>query len=167
MSVFSIKSGYVVAISRYLFLSGPSLVPLTESQELRDTLIEIFLLIQCLRFVTGLLDLEQDSKYKVSMYAKAQKIGLPATFVDIRHEAAHGELPGLDALRISADQALKWLWDEYWRSLRDPREHSCAQTNQDIPLISGNKDETRHRQPEEWKPWQGLWKGEAIGVVPR
>ena len=69
------------------------------------------------RFVTGLLDLEQDSTYKISMYAKAKQIGLPASFVELRHEAIHGDLPSLVVLRRAAETSLDWLWQDYWAYL--------------------------------------------------
>ncbi|CAD6570096.1 MAG: rRNA-processing protein las1 [Alectoria sarmentosa] len=69
------------------------------------------------RFVTGLLDSQQESKYKISMYTQAQKIGLPAVFVDLRHEATHGDMPNLTNLRSAAERALGWLWDDYWKGL--------------------------------------------------
>lgn len=69
------------------------------------------------RFVTGLIDSEQSSKHKVSMYIKARQIGIPASFVELRHEATHGDLPSLEVLRKAAVKSLEWLWDDYWRYL--------------------------------------------------
>ncbi|KAL8717834.1 MAG: hypothetical protein Q9225_004957 [Loekoesia sp. 1 TL-2023] len=71
------------------------------------------------RFVTGLVDTEQDSKYKISMYDKAKELDLPASFVELRHEAIHGELPSLVVLRQAAEKALAWLWTDYWKHLDD------------------------------------------------
>jgi ribosomal biogenesis protein LAS1 len=41
-------------------------------------------------------------------------IGLPLSFVELRHEAAHRELPSLVLLRSYTNRALEWLWDYYW-----------------------------------------------------
>ncbi|KAL8938970.1 MAG: hypothetical protein Q9216_003618 [Gyalolechia sp. 2 TL-2023] len=71
------------------------------------------------RFVTGLVDSEQDSKYKVSMYDKAKELQLPASLVELRHESIHGELPSLVVLRQAAERSLAWLWNDYWRHLGD------------------------------------------------
>ena len=120
------------------------------------------------RFVTGLLDSQQESKYKVSMYTQAQKIGLPALFVDIRHEATHGDLPNLTNLRSAAERALKWLWDDYWKGLEreavsmasvglmamDEGEH-VRQT------VEGDEEE----QPGGWQPWQRTWTPKPIGTI--
>ncbi len=70
-----------------------------------------------IRFVTGLVDSEQDAKYKVSMYAKAKQVGLPTSFVELRHEATHGDLPSLIVFRRAAERSLQWLWNDYWRYL--------------------------------------------------
>lgn len=51
------------------------------------------------------------------MYAKAKQIGLPASFVELRHEATHGDLPSLVVFRRAAERSLDWLWNDYWRYL--------------------------------------------------
>ncbi|RYP09018.1 hypothetical protein DL764_001514 [Monosporascus ibericus] len=69
------------------------------------------------RFVTGLLDSQQDKQRKMSMYAVAKTIGLPATFVELRHQATHEQLPSLLKLRAAAKKALAWIWHYYWENL--------------------------------------------------
>jgi ribosomal biogenesis protein LAS1 len=71
------------------------------------------------RFVTGLLDGHQDKQRKLSMYSVAKTIGLPATFVELRHQATHEQLPSLAKLRSAARKALTWIWEYYWRHLVD------------------------------------------------
>ena len=71
------------------------------------------------RFVTGLLDSHQDKQRKQSMYSVAKTIGLPATFVELRHQSTHEQLPSLAKLRSSARKALAWIWDYYWKQLGD------------------------------------------------
>lgn len=71
------------------------------------------------RFVTGLLDSHQDKQRKMSMYAVAKSVGLPATFVELRHQATHEQLPSLTRLRAAAEKALGWMWEYYWRHLVD------------------------------------------------
>jgi ribosomal biogenesis protein LAS1 len=67
--------------------------------------------------VTGLLDGQQDKLRKLSMYSIAKTIGLPATFVELRHQATHEQLPSLSKLRSAASNALTWIWDFYWKDL--------------------------------------------------
>ena len=50
----------------------------------------------------------------MSMYSIAKSIGLPATYVELRHQATHEELPSLSKLRIATQKALQWIWDYYW-----------------------------------------------------
>jgi ribosomal biogenesis protein LAS1 len=67
--------------------------------------------------VTGLLDSHQDKKRKLSMYSIAKSLGLPATYVELRHQATHEELPSLSKLRTATQKALRWIWDYYWARL--------------------------------------------------
>lgn len=51
------------------------------------------------------------------MYETAKQIGLPASFIDIRHDAIHGHLPSLIVLRQVVAKALDWVWHDYWKHL--------------------------------------------------
>jgi ribosomal biogenesis protein LAS1 len=51
------------------------------------------------------------------MYTIAKNIGLPATFVELRHQCTHEELPSLAKLRAAAERSLLWIWDHYWKNL--------------------------------------------------
>ncbi|KAK2028544.1 Las1-domain-containing protein [Colletotrichum zoysiae] len=76
------------------------------------------------RFVTGLLDGHQDKQRKLSMYSVAKTIGLPATFVELRHQATHETLPSLAKLRSAARKALVWIWEYYWQHLGSDEEEA-------------------------------------------
>ncbi|KAE8349701.1 glyoxylase [Aspergillus coremiiformis] len=65
------------------------------------------------RFVTGLVDSKLHGQRK-TMFQRAIDLGLPASFVELRHEATHRELPSLTVLRNAAQRSLEWLWDSYW-----------------------------------------------------
>ncbi|TVY14949.1 Pre-rRNA-processing protein las1 [Lachnellula arida] len=69
------------------------------------------------RFVTGLLDSHQTSHKKLSMYSIAKTLSLPATYVELRHQATHEELPSLAKLRSASVKALRWIWEFYWVKL--------------------------------------------------
>ncbi|KAI1195147.1 Las1-like-domain-containing protein, partial [Nemania serpens] len=84
------------------------------------------------RFVTGLLDGQQDKLRKMSMYSIAKTIGLPATFVELRHQATHEQLPSLSKLRSAAHNALAWIWDFYWKDLI-PVEDNPGEGSQSAP----------------------------------
>lgn len=51
------------------------------------------------------------------MYAVAKSVGLPATFVELRHQATHEQLPSLTRLRSAAEKALDWIYEYYWQHL--------------------------------------------------
>lgn len=56
---------------------------------------------------------------KQSMYSIAKTIGLPATFVELRHQCTHEQLPSLLKLRSAAQKSLVWIWDYYWKHLTE------------------------------------------------
>lgn len=66
------------------------------------------------RFVTGLLDSHQESRWKQSMFDVARLVGLPESLVELRHQITHEQLPSLPKLRRGADQALAWIRNQYW-----------------------------------------------------
>ncbi|KAI0872758.1 Las1-domain-containing protein [Hypoxylon argillaceum] len=82
------------------------------------------------RFVTGLLDGQQDKLRKMSMYSIAKNIGLPATFVELRHQATHEQLPSLSKLRSAANNALAWIWNFYWKDLAPVSKGSTGEGGQ-------------------------------------
>lgn len=86
------------------------------------------------RFVTGLLDGYQSKKHKMSMYSIAKTIGLPSTFVELRHQCTHEDLPSIGRLRKAVQDSMEWLWSGYWSDLGPVTE------DQEIPvglLVSG------------------------------
>ena len=122
--------------------------------------------------MTGLLDSQQESKYKVSMYTQAQKIGLPALFVDIRHEASHGDMPNLTNLRSAVERALKWLWDDYWKGLEPEVASAGGASLASVQVgeygrgkVDGDDDQQRQQQPGGWQRWQGRWTPKPIGTI--
>ena len=158
MPVFAIKAAYITAISRSVL---PGLLASLESLGRR--------IDSWSSFVTGLLDSQQESKYKVSMYTQAQKVGLPALFVDIRHEATHGDMPNLTNLRSAADRALKWLWDDYWKDLE---RKATSVESADLKTVDGGEHVRENigaadeeEQPGGWQPWQGRWTPKPIGTI--
>ena len=96
-----------------------------------------------MRFVTGLLDSHQDKRHKLSMYSIAKNIGLPATYVELRHQATHEELPSLPRLRSAAHKALQWIWDHYWGDLTDPTSEIQACFDILRRLINADDELTR------------------------
>ncbi|EPE02939.1 las1-like protein [Ophiostoma piceae UAMH 11346] len=89
------------------------------------------------RFVTGLLDGQQDRARKMSMHGLAQHIGLPAGFVELRHQVTHEALPSLRRLRSASQQALAWIYDYYWAGVDEAEagsaEVDCAEVADELP----------------------------------
>lgn len=69
------------------------------------------------RFVNGMLDPFQQGQYASALVNIAKSVGLPLSFVEIRHAATHDELPTLEALRALALEAGEWLRENYWLEL--------------------------------------------------
>ena len=98
------------------------------------------------RFVTGLLDSHQTSKRKISMYALAKTLELPATYVELRHQATHEELPSLQKLRGAARKALEWIWERYWADLSlvpEGREEKDDQEWVRRVVVEGDREDWR------------------------
>ena len=67
------------------------------------------------RFVTGFADLGRHRAGPgQTMQEVAKSINLPPHFVELRHEAAHEDMPTLGRLVKMANEALMWLWENYW-----------------------------------------------------
>ncbi|KAE9372387.1 Las1-domain-containing protein [Stipitochalara longipes BDJ] len=105
------------------------------------------------RFVTGLLDSHQDKRRKLSMYSIAKTIGLPATYVELRHQATHEELPSLSKLRTATQKALRWIWDYYWVHLtaESDREDDCKSFL--TRLVEDKNDQLRREMESSLSNW--------------
>lgn len=68
--------------------------------------------------MTGLVDTKIHGVRR-TMFQRATDLGLPASFVELRHEATHREPPSLVVLRKAAQRSLEWLWDNYWADICD------------------------------------------------
>ncbi|KAH7318657.1 Las1-like-domain-containing protein [Stachybotrys elegans] len=108
------------------------------------------------RFVTGLLDGHQDKQRKQSMYAIAKTIGLPAAFVELRHQSTHEQLPSRAKLRSAAKKALFWIWDYYWKHLPDepfsdrPRDECTESVYQYLRIDDETRREAARQDLHRW-----------------
>jgi ribosomal biogenesis protein LAS1 len=81
-----------------------------------------------LRGVNGLADaLQQNRAYAASVASLCEQMGLPGWLVDIRHEAAHNDLPSLSVLRLATKTFLGYLEERYWVPLAKSR-HEARET---------------------------------------
>lgn len=115
-----------------------------------------------IRFVTGLLDGHQDKLRKQSMYSIAKVIGLPATFVELRHQATHEQLPSLAKLRTAANKALQWIWDYYWVHLTDQDDGQESEGDgAKKALMAYLREEDEAKKTKRFKVL-GRWKKERL-----
>ncbi|KAN0110533.1 Las1 domain containing protein [Hyaloscypha variabilis] len=114
------------------------------------------------RFVTGLLDSHQDKRRKLSMYSIAKTIGLPATYVELRHQATHEELPSLSKLRTATQKALRWIWDYYWVHLKaeSTTENDCKFFL--TKLVEEKHDRLRREMESSLSNWD---EDQLLGVL--
>ncbi|SCU96197.1 LAFA_0G04874g1_1 [Lachancea sp. 'fantastica'] len=95
-----------------------------------ETVLQLSYTMAMIRFVNGLLDPMQQSQFAIPLHVLAERMGLPSWFVELRHCGTHErEMPSLDMLRVAVDQALEWLWVNYWNA--EPVQNSADEkTNQ-------------------------------------
>ena len=67
-----------------------------------------------IRFVNEILDASQTGKNVIPLHSLAEKIGLPNTFVELRHAATHEDIPSIYLLRRMASRGLQWLYQRFW-----------------------------------------------------
>ncbi|KAL2630505.1 hypothetical protein R1flu_015191 [Riccia fluitans] len=82
---------------------------------LPDDMLRMMYAMALQRLVNGVVDVSA-KRNSSSVASRAESAGLPRLLVDIRHETAHNELPGLPLLRAASEQALEWLKDRYWET---------------------------------------------------
>uniref|UniRef100_A0A7R9UFY9 Uncharacterized protein n=1 Tax=Pinguiococcus pyrenoidosus TaxID=172671 RepID=A0A7R9UFY9_9STRA len=72
-----------------------------------------------MRAVNGLADSLQKGVMARSVSSAAATLGLPPWLVDIRHDAAHNDLPSMGTLRMGCDHLLGWYYEKYWSTQDD------------------------------------------------
>ncbi|KAI7366759.1 hypothetical protein KC354_g3947 [Hortaea werneckii] len=96
------------------------------------------------RFVTGFCDIGRSRAgglTPASMLEIARQIEMPASFVGLRHEATHEELPALGRLVGASAEALEWLWGAYWSRLGEEGKGGSGE-GQVTPATGGMEVET-------------------------
>jgi hypothetical protein len=64
--------------------------------------------------INGLTAPYQQTAHARSILGICKLLDLPDGLVELRHDAAHGEMPSLIKLRWAAFQSMSWLYDRYW-----------------------------------------------------
>ncbi|KAK1443957.1 Las1 domain containing protein [Babesia gibsoni] len=68
------------------------------------------------RAVNLLLDHEQDREYARSLKLIAKECDLPEYIITVRHECCHREIPDINTLRLTALDAINYVYQKYWVS---------------------------------------------------
>ncbi len=83
------------------------------------------------------------------MYSIAKTIGLPATYVELRHQATHEELPSLSKLRTATQKALRWIYSYYWAGLL-PAETTSDKAMDFVQRFINENIPEKREQMLEW-----------------
>ena len=67
------------------------------------------------------------------MFERARQLRLPASFVDLRHQATHEDLPTLPILRQAVKRGIDWLWHDFW--CRQGISQRTLSRSREVPLI--------------------------------
>jgi ribosomal biogenesis protein LAS1 len=96
------------------------------------------------------------------MYAIAKTLGLPATYVELRHQATHEELPSLSKLRTATQKALKWIWEHYWVSLTSRKVAGKLHGNDCKAYVNRLLKEEDHSRRQEMERSLERWSEEEL-----
>ncbi|KAG5178805.1 Las1-like protein, partial [Tribonema minus] len=66
------------------------------------------------RTVNGLVEAHQKCAHAISIQQIARQIGIPSWLVDLRHDAAHKDMPSLASFRLASAFLLDYLSQRYW-----------------------------------------------------
>jgi ribosomal biogenesis protein LAS1 len=81
---------------------------------LDESVIRLAYSAEITRFVNETVDPRQGGVNVIPITRLAEQVGLPRVLVDLRHESVHDALPSLEMLRYGVEEALRWLWNNYW-----------------------------------------------------
>jgi hydroxyacylglutathione hydrolase len=87
------------------------------------------------------------------MYSIAKNIGLPATFVELRHQATHEQLPSLAKLRSAARKALVWIWDYYWKHLGEAEKAKDPCKELVLSYLRGDDESSKQKVMRQLRQW--------------
>ena len=90
------------------------------------------------------------------MFEKARQLRLPASFVDLRHQATHDDLPTVPILRQAVKKGIDWLWQNFWCHQGTSKRTLSRKT--EVPLIRLELERYTELPPVEHDPqaWSTL-----------
>jgi Las1-like len=92
-----------------------------------------------------------------SMYAHALELGLPESFVELRHQAIHEEMPSLEVLRARTEEGLEWLWERWWKvNVKDSAEAAFSEWEEKHGKLQTKSAQLSASEHEEEHPQSAL-----------
>ncbi|EAY12816.1 Las1-like family protein [Trichomonas vaginalis G3] len=70
--------------------------------------------LSIIRFINGVVEPFKQMHPSNSISSIGSSLGIPDYITQIRHSATHGKLPSFDFACFAAQEALKWLQENYW-----------------------------------------------------
>lgn len=115
-----------------------------------------------IRFVNEILDASQTGKNVTPLHSLAEKIGLPNSFVELRHAATHEDIPSIHLLRRMTSRGLQWLYQRFWalQTGEIARKYHCGD-----PIIIDRTISSATKAKEYFKQWRRI-KRENKEAVP-
>jgi hydroxyacylglutathione hydrolase len=101
------------------------------------------------------------------MYSIAKNIGLPATFVELRHQATHEQLPSLAKLRSAARKALVWIWDYYWKHLGEAEKAKDPCRELVLSYLREDDEASRQKIMKQLRQWDLEYLQKTITELQR
>lgn len=105
-----------------LLVSVRSSDPAYGGHESNSDILQLSYSMSLVRFVNGLLDQCQQSDYAIPLHTLARNLNLPSYFVELRHMSTHELLLNIELLRHTAEDAMSWLYDNYWVHISEESE---------------------------------------------
>ena len=105
-------AGTLLADAERQISSGNAATNATAPHQLRNAYAALLL-----RSVNGLADSYRSKSAALSVSHACALAGLPGWIVDFRHDASHGNLPGVGVCRIAAIESLRFWGGGYWRGM--------------------------------------------------
>jgi len=94
-----------------------------------------------IRSVNGLSDPGQQGVFAESVLTLAQKRGIPAWIVEIRHDGTHSQLPPLAVLRSASIFLLNWYYTNYWEIQTSSINDIQQATSDSFSLVFPNSND--------------------------
>ncbi len=79
-----------------------------------------------LRFLNLVSQMGERTYGMTKFHESAAALGIPDWMVSLRHEVAHGKMPGGDLLQDGVKFAIVWLAEQYWGPEKEILERFCS-----------------------------------------